>query len=84
LGPLAIAEFVNFLPGARGLNQLKALVRLFTNEEWSWHVRLLLKPGDVPPMRLGESGWLGWATWLGGRCEIASDTVIAGSQPAAR
>ena len=84
LGPLAIAEFVNFLPGARGLNQLRALVRLYTNEEWSWHVRLLLKPGDVPPMRLGESGWLGWATWLGGRCEIASDTVIAGSQPAAR
>ena len=82
LGPLAVADFVNFLPGARGLNQLKALVRLYTNEEWSWHVRLLLEPADIPPMRLGESGWLGWATWLGPRGEVARDTVIEGSQPA--
>lgn len=81
LGPLRIAEFVNFLPGARGLNQLKALVRLYTNEEWSWQVRLLLEPADIPPMRLGESGWLGWATWLGPRREIARDALIAGSQP---
>lgn len=82
LGPLRIADFVNFLPGARGLNQLKALVRLYTNEEWSWHVRLLLEPADIPPMRLGESGWLGWATWLGPRRTIARDALIAGSQPA--
>ena len=82
LGPLAITDFVNFLPGARGLNQLKALVRLYTNEEWSWQVRLLLEPADIPPMRLGESGWLGWATWLGPRSEIARDAVIEGSQPA--
>ncbi len=84
LGPLGIADFVNFLPGARGLSQLQALVRLYTNEEWSWHVRLLLQPADIPPMRLGESGWLGWAAWLGGRSEIARDALIAGSRPAAR
>jgi type VI secretion system protein ImpH len=82
LGPLRIDDFVNFLPGARGLSQLKALVRLYTNEEWSWQVRLLLAPGDIPPMRLGESGWLGWATWLGPRSEVARDAVIEGSQPA--
>lgn len=83
LGPLRIADFVNFLPGARGLSQLKALVRLYTNDEWSWQVRLTLEPGEIPPMRLGESGWLGWATWLGPRGEVASDAVIAGSQPTA-
>jgi type VI secretion system protein ImpH len=77
-----ITDFVNFLPGARGLNQLKALVRLYTNEEWSWRVRLLLEPADIPPMRLGESGWLGWATWLGPRSEVAGDAVIEGSEPA--
>lgn len=82
LGPLRIADFVNFLPGARGLSQLKALVRLYTNEEWSWQVRLLLEPADIPPMKLGESGWLGWATWLGPRDEVARDAVIEGSQPA--
>lgn len=76
LGPLQIADFVNFLPGARGLSQLKALVRLYTNDEWAWQVRLLLEPAQIPPMKLGESGWLGWATWLGGRDEVARDAVI--------
>jgi type VI secretion system protein ImpH len=79
LGPLRIADFVDFLPGARGLNELKALVRLYTNEEWSWQVRLLLEPADVPPVRLGESGWLGWTSWLGTRREVARDAVIEGS-----
>ena len=80
LGPLGISQFVNFLPGARGLTQLKALVRLYTNEEWSWQVRLLLEPGQIPPMRLGEGGWLGWTSWLGSRTQVAGDAVIEGSQ----
>jgi len=83
LGPLAIGEFVNFLPGARGLAELKALVRLYTNEEWSWCVRLLLNPTDIPPLQLGGSGWLGWTTWLGARREVARDAVLEGSQAAA-
>lgn len=82
LGPLGIAQFVNFLPGARGLTQLKALVRLYTNEEWSWQLRLLLEPEEIPSMRLGESGWLGWTSWLGTRATVAGDTVLEGSQPA--
>jgi type VI secretion system protein ImpH len=83
LGPLRTADFVNFLPGARGLTQLKALVRLYTNEEWSWQVRLLLEPGQIPAMRLGEGGWLGWTSWLGQRTQVARDAVIEGSQPPA-
>jgi type VI secretion system protein ImpH len=83
LGPLGTADFVNFLPGARGLTQLKALVRLYTNEEWSWQVRLLLEPGQIPAMRLGEGGWLGWTSWLGSRTQVARDAVIEGSQPPA-
>ena len=83
LGPLGIADFVNFLPGARGLTQLKSLVRLFTNEEWSWQVRLLLEPEQIPALRLGEGGWLGWTSWLGSRTQVARDAVIEGSEPAA-
>jgi type VI secretion system protein ImpH len=83
LGPLRIAEFVDFLPGARGLDHLKALVRLYTNEEWSWYVRLLLAPEEIPKLQLGRSGWLGWTSWLGGRKAIADDAVIEGSQAAA-
>jgi type VI secretion system protein ImpH len=83
LGPLRIGDFVNFLPGSRGLEQLKAIVRLFTNEQWYWHVRLLLEPADLPPIRLGQSGWLGWTTWLGPRDQVARDATIEGSRPVA-
>lgn len=81
LGPLSTPQFVNFLPGARGLAQLKALVRLYTNEEWAWQVRLLLEPGQIPVLRLGEGGWLGWTSWLGSRTRTARDALIEGSQP---
>ncbi|HEY6924497.1 MAG TPA: type VI secretion system baseplate subunit TssG [Steroidobacteraceae bacterium] len=83
LGPLDIADFVNFLPGSRGLTQLQALVRLYTNEEWSWQVRLLLEAEQVPAIRLGEGGWLGWTSWLGARIRTTRDAVIEGSQPVA-
>ena len=83
LGPLAIGEFVNFLPGARGLEQLRALVKLYTNGEWSWQLRLLMEPAALPPLRLGESGWLGWTSWLGERRTAARDALIEGSEPAA-
>lgn len=82
LGPLRMGDFVNFLPGAPGLEQLKALVRLYTNEEWSWQVRLLLEPADITPLRLGQSGLLGWTSWLGTRKHAARDTVLEGSQRA--
>jgi len=80
LGPLNIRQFVNMLPGSRGLAQLQALVRLYTNEEWSWQLRLLLEPEEIPRMRLGEGGWLGWTSWLGSRSRIAGDAVIEGSR----
>jgi type VI secretion system protein ImpH len=83
VGPLGIGDFVNFLPGARGLAQLQALVRLYTNEEWAWQVRLLLEPQQIPALRLGEGGWLGWTSWLGSRTQVARDAVIEGSQPPA-
>jgi type VI secretion system protein ImpH len=91
LGPLSRASFNNFLPGAPGLTQLRALVRLYTNDEWEWQVRLLLRDVEIPGMRLGsvESGEsrLGWTSWLGARHADAADVVIqarAGSAERAR
>jgi type VI secretion system protein ImpH len=76
IGPLDLASFGDFLPGARGLAELTALVRLYTNEEWSWQLRLLLQDVEVPGVRLGTAGQLGWTTWLGGRGQMADDVVI--------
>lgn len=81
IGPVRIGRFVSFLPGSRGLEQLVALVRLHTNDEWSWQVRLLLEPEEVPALRLGDSGWLGWASWLGRPQSVTQDTVIEGARP---
>ena len=55
LGPLQHDSFNDFLPGARGLTEMHALIRLYTNDEWAWQVRLLLRDADLPGMRLGSA-----------------------------
>jgi type VI secretion system protein ImpH len=81
LGPLAGTVFGNFLPGARGLEELRALVRFYTNDEWAWQLRLLLRDVDIPGARLGATSQLGWTSWLGKRVTGASDVVISGERP---
>jgi len=76
LGPLARDAFTDFLPGSKGLAELHALVRLYTNDEWAWQVRLLLRDVDIPGIRLGLGSQLGWTSWLGERRESAADVVI--------
>jgi type VI secretion system protein ImpH len=76
VGPLALESFADFLPGSRGLAELAALVRLYTNDEWGWQLRLLLRDVEVPGVRLGSAGRMGWTTWLGGRGQMADDVVI--------
>jgi type VI secretion system protein ImpH len=81
IGPLALASFADLLPGSRGLAELAALVRLYTGDEWSWQLRLLLRDVEVPGVRLGSAGQLGWTTWLGGRGQMADDVVIQEPAP---
>ncbi len=83
LGPLSLATLRSFLPGARGLSELYSLVRRYTSDEWTWQVRLLLRDAEVPGIRVGKNGRLGWSTWLGKRREDADDVVIQEAQAAA-
>lgn len=83
VGPLTLASFLEFLPGARGLGELRALVRFYTNDQWGWQLRLLLRDVEVPGVRLGTGSQLGWTTWLGGRQATAGDVVIQESVAAA-
>jgi type VI secretion system protein ImpH len=76
LGPLVLSRFEGLLPGARALRELVDLVRLFTNEEWTWQLRLLLPEEEIPRTRLGRSGKLGWVSWLGSHRGVADDVVI--------
>jgi type VI secretion system protein ImpH len=78
IGPLSLLDFTEFLPGSTRLTHLAELLRLYTNDEWSWQMRLLLKGNEVPPARLGMGMRLGWTTWMGGREAVATDVVIQG------
>ena len=84
IGPLTLAALSNFLPGARGLSELYSLVSFYTNHEWTWQVRLLLRDVEIPGIRIGRSGQLGWTTWLGKREVNADDVVIQEAAAAAK
>ena len=72
LGPLTIGQYEAFLPGGSLLQKLVDWVRLYLCFELEWDVRLVLRRDEVPPLRLGASGRLGWTTWLGRR-QAATD-----------
>jgi type VI secretion system protein ImpH len=52
------------LPGSPSFAQLKAWVRNYVGDALGWELQLILKASDVPVVRLGEAGRLGWTTWL--------------------
>ena len=64
MGPMTLAEFQRFLPGADSLRRLVAWVRNYVGEELLWDVNLILKKEEVPPLVLGAETRLGWTSWL--------------------
>lgn len=78
IGPLNLAQYSDFLPGSRALRELRALVRFYTNDEWSWQARLLLRDVEVPGVALGRQGLLGWTTWMSNKPRMADDVVLQG------
>jgi type VI secretion system protein ImpH len=78
LGPLTLDQYESFLPATRRANEgeksrvtpLRKLVdwvRFYLCLELDWDLRLHLKKEEVPALRLGIKGQLGWTTWLGRR-----------------
>lgn len=67
LGPLTLAEYLEFLPDGSGYEPLRALTRFFANEMYDFEVQLVLKRGEVPPCELGRQDQagprLGWVSW---------------------
>lgn len=80
VGPLAYDAFVRFLPTTPAFRELGDIVRLFTNDEWSWQLRPTLVAGAAPGVTLGREGRLGWTSWLGGRALSEADVVINGER----
>jgi type VI secretion system protein ImpH len=66
IGPLALREFLYFLPTGTGFTPLCELTRFYVGEELEFEIRLLLADEEIPETRLGVSGGprLGWTSWL--------------------
>ncbi|MDP9033569.1 MAG: type VI secretion system baseplate subunit TssG [Myxococcota bacterium] len=75
-GPLSPDEFERTLPNSEMLGVLSALVRLYTNDEWDWDVRLVLGTEATAPMRLGGGSRLGWTTRIGLAPAAGQDLLI--------
>ena len=67
LGPVSLADYQRLLPGGDSLVRLIAVVRNYVGDALLWDLNLVLKQEEVPAIRLGESGRLGWTTWLTSR-----------------
>lgn len=63
-GPLGCADFERLLPGGDGLRRLVAVVRNVVGDELEWDIQLVLRGKEVPALRLGAAGRLGWTSWL--------------------
>ena len=63
VGPLSLLQFLDFLPDGTAYKPLCALTRFYAGPEFEFRVRLKIRAGDIPELRLGKSK-LGWTTWL--------------------
>jgi len=67
MGPMDLDRYFDLLPGGRSLTRLVDWVHNYVGFEFDWEVQLVLARDEVPGMRLGREGHLGWTTWLGTR-----------------
>ncbi|MGI4853959.1 MAG: type VI secretion system baseplate subunit TssG [Janthinobacterium lividum] len=68
IGPMKLARYMDFLPGASAYHQLAAWLRFYSRKEFDFLVQLVLLREDVPAVSLTseQSGMarLGFASWL--------------------
>ncbi len=61
---MGLDDYRRLLPGGVSLERLIAILRNYIGDELSWDVNLILKKEEVPRIKLGQFGQLGWTTWL--------------------
>lgn len=57
-------EFESVLPESRRAEQIADLVLFYLGEAIEWDVEIALPEREARPMRLGQSGAIGWTSWL--------------------
>jgi type VI secretion system protein ImpH len=59
-----LEQFARFLPDGDRCEPLADAVFFHLGEQFEWDVELALPVGAVKPVRLGQSGHLGWTSWM--------------------
>lgn len=57
-------QFTRVLPSGDYAEPLADLVFFYMGEELDWDVEIAIPAREVKPIRLGQSGALGWTSWL--------------------
>jgi type VI secretion system protein ImpH len=82
VGPMTKAEFDALLPPFPRHRALASVARLHVGASLDLRLRLRLKGGEIPALRLGQpdgalpGARLGWTSWLGGRPRAADDDQV--------
>ena len=78
IGPLTLEQYKRFLPGGESMKRLKDWVLNYIGYELSCEMHLVLKKEEVPEVKVGAAGALGWTSWLGkrGSPEPAGDLIL--------
>ena len=64
MGPMSFRDYCRFLPTGNTFQRLKSWVINYCGTELLWDLQLVLRAAEVPTIRLGKAGLLGWTTWL--------------------
>jgi type VI secretion system protein ImpH len=71
IGPLAIERYLDFLPGGKAHDRLRAMLRFYSNDEFDFQLKLILKREQTPACELGSqevsAPRLGWVSWMKNR-----------------
>lgn len=78
MGPMGLKDYQRMLPGGNSLNRLRDWVRNYVGDELGFEVQLILKKEEVPKLRPGVIGQLGWTTWAHSKApkKDADDLVL--------
>ena len=64
IGPLTLTEYQRLLPRGVSLKRLHDWVRNYCGDQFGFEVQLVLKKEEVPKLRPGTIGQLGWTSWI--------------------
>ncbi|HWG04061.1 MAG TPA: type VI secretion system baseplate subunit TssG [Beijerinckiaceae bacterium] len=77
-----MAQYQRFLPPGPDSHTLVDIVFFYIGDEFDWDVELALPATCVEPTSLGQSGALGWTTWMAPNYPADSHRCDARFQPA--